>query len=249
VDGKVYVTGEPRTVCAHDASSGKKRWCTSLPSELSLASHSAPTVSGNLVYVTAVRDSSLLEVAIAAMRHGSFQFTRSRWLTLFHKDHLGDQFLFAISRASGTIRWVAALGGGHQPFGHSSGTPIVDRGILIVISPIGQTIVALDAQSGDLKWRRPMPRPLRGPPIVSGGRVLALDRQGFLNVIDITSGDLICEQKFGVGFDRAGPAVSGGTAYFGSLDGTVYAEPVHRLEQCDVSAALPDDPSVVHRPR
>jgi outer membrane protein assembly factor BamB len=192
-------------------------------------------VFGDLLYVSAVEDSSLMEVAFAAMRRGSLRFAAD-WLAMAHEEHLGNQFLYAIRRTSGEIVWRVTLGGGHQHFGHTSGTPIVEDGAVVVVSPIAQVVEAVDAITGRLRWRHPMPRPVRGPPIAADGLILALDRDGYLNVLNTRTGLLVCEQHIGVGFDRAGAATSGRTAYFGSLDGTIYAEPLSALEGCAVDS-------------
>jgi alcohol dehydrogenase (cytochrome c) len=73
--------------------------------------------------------------------------------------------------------------------------------------PQNSTLYAIDAASGQIRWRFPMPNPYQGAGvIVSGGVVFAQDRIGTLYMLDEQTGELIRSISFG-GLGASGVAI------------------------------------------
>jgi hypothetical protein len=191
-----------------------------------------------LLYVSAIYDSSRADVI---SRDPVDYFRRSaalRWLThLTPGNRFADQRMYALSRKDGRIMWERSLGSGHLAFGHASGTAVVADDRLFVSSPIGQAVLALSAESGAVLWKRPMPAQLRGPVMLLDSAVVVADRAGTVSLLRQSDGGLACSMKLDAGFDRAGPARVGRTAYFASMHGNVLAVPISRLARCEPSVA------------
>lgn len=124
-------------------------------------------------------------------------------------------------------------------------SPAWADGVLYVGSDDGQ-LYAIDAASGRQRWMHRTGGPVSSSPAVAGGRVFVLSYDGRLHALDARSGELLWKfategerrfegkglngmqprtQTFTDPFDvyLSSPVVDGGTVYFGSSDGQVYA--------------------------
>jgi len=127
----------------------------------------------------------------------------------------------------GGVAWRFETGGTVR-----SSAALVDE-TLFVGSSDGH-LYALDAESGRLVWDFDSGSPIASSPAVTGGVVLVGSRDGVLHGISASDGTPLWHRKTGPdlplpwgyeGWDYilSSPTVVGGTAYWGSGDGNVYA--------------------------
>lgn len=119
---------------------------------------------------------------------------------------LGDaQHVLALDRADGKLLWKTAIGPAWEDqMGGPRGTPTVDGGRLYAISTEGE-LVCLEAASGEIVWRRSLPRDFGGrmmsirgtdwkfseSPLVDGDRVVVTPgvREAALVALDKATGE------------------------------------------------------------
>jgi outer membrane protein assembly factor BamB len=124
-------------------------------------------------------------------------------------------------------------------------SPVMQGGLIYFGSDDGN-IYAVDAASGRQAWKRATKGPVPSTPAVSGGRVYATSYDGHLYALDARTGNV--KWKFATGGERhfeakglhgwtpsgqtffdpfdvflSSPVVAGGTVFFGSGDGHLYA--------------------------
>jgi outer membrane protein assembly factor BamB len=148
---------------------------------------------------------------------------------------------FAVDQKSGKLRWSRVTGKA-LPFNTApaggwdlvASSPLVVGQTVVIGGPDGG-IYALDAGTGNVRWRyqtggrvRSSPAYRDGMTVVGSwdGRVYALDfATGKERWVFHTDGDTLNSAKFG--FDRravqSSPAIVGGAVYVGSRDGGLYA--------------------------
>lgn len=113
------------------------------------------------------------------------------------------------------IRWEIDLPG------VALGTPAIVRD-LIFVSTDGGEIVALEANSGDTKWKRHIGSPSDSAPAVAGDLVYLGTRDHQLIALDRHTGELRWKNNLG-NIVLGSPIVSNGTLYIGSTNGTLEA--------------------------
>jgi outer membrane protein assembly factor BamB len=99
---------------------------------------------------------------------------------------------------------------GHDPCNASPGTPGLDG-----------EVVALDARTGEVKWRHRI-GPSETSPLVANGLVYAGDWNGYVYALDAKTGHEVWRFRTG-GQVKGGLALSGRQVYAGSYDHHVYA--------------------------
>jgi outer membrane protein assembly factor BamB len=226
-DTTMYAVGEPGNVCALSVRTGQPIWCVDIPGSITMLGHASPTVSDSILLVTAVRDTSVVDLFL----HGRFRAGLSDAIGEIRHNvpHRGPQVLVALRRRDGAVLWEIPLGAGHKPYGHTAGTAAISGNTAVVVSPIGQTVTAVDLRSGQTSWQVRNPSPLRGPPTILGSHVIVISADGSARTLDLSSGVVQCQQSLGGGVDRAGPTIAGSTAYVATLTGAVMAVPARAL--------------------
>jgi outer membrane protein assembly factor BamB len=227
---------EPHTVCSLAVPTGSIRWCSSLPGQRSYVGHSTPTISDGLVLLTALPDSSGADI----LRQRSWK-DRLSWVgeRLFGSSpaHYGEHELWALDLATGATRWTALLGGGHPPYGHTAGTPVIIDGVAVVTSPVAQAVAGVDPRTGRVLWRHSAPSRLRGPVAAWKNLALWVAADGSAFVANPRTGDLLCRWQVGFAVDRAGPTVVEDFAILAGLDGDLASV---ALERSACALGVPD---------
>jgi outer membrane protein assembly factor BamB len=202
----------PGAVIALDAETSTLLWRTDLPTELV----SSPAVADGRVYVTTTTAE-----------------------------------LYALDAATGNELWHSTIAEGVTDFSGSptvvgdtiyvsnGSSPAVLDGVVFDGSAFGDLVSALDASTGELRWRTQMPQVgiyalkaedgailwhvqtldrVESSPAVANGLVFAGDNFGTLHAIDAATGEERWQQKFPWvnTYIEASPAVAKGVVYVGS---------------------------------
>jgi outer membrane protein assembly factor BamB len=128
-----------------------------------------------------------------------------------------DGFLYAVDALTGTLRWRVD----HQ-ISWVITSPAVDRGLVVVGSSDGAFVQALDARSGEERWRERIGVPVWSSPAVGGDVVYFGDHAGRLHALDRATGERLWHFATRAGIFSS-PAVAGSLVVVGSNDGAVYA--------------------------
>jgi outer membrane protein assembly factor BamB len=151
-----------------------------------------------------------------------------------------DNVVYAVDRLSGDFIWWAVMGEdlpfewGREGWDYYTSSPVVVDSTLLIGSGDGH-VYALDVETGAERWRFATEGRIRSSPAVADGVVYVGSADGNLYALELETGEL--EWRFETegsalasadfGFDRktiqSSPAVAGGTVYFGSRDGAMYA--------------------------
>lgn len=234
VDSVMVFGVEPATVCALVAATGRRLYCKVLDVRGWGAGHASIAVAGDIALQVYEADPEGWGVP----PDSKFVALARRVIGLPPKrqrqpppDAVREQVLAALRLQDGKEQWRVGLGRGTRRVpGHIAGTPAVDRGVAYVPSPTSGAVVAIEVATGRVIWSAPV-LPARGSVLVSGGKVFAATSSGTV-VLDAGTGAVLCRQRLTAGADRAGPAVSGGTAVLTLLDGTVMARPLDDWLSC-----------------
>ncbi|HKJ01479.1 MAG TPA: PQQ-binding-like beta-propeller repeat protein [Longimicrobiales bacterium] len=201
VDGVAYVGSTDGILHALSLADGSELWAYDAGSPIS----STPAVAGSLVFVG---------------------------------DRAGT--LHAVRAEDGVGAWRLETGPdmplpwGNEGWDYYTSSPVVAQGIVVIGSGDG-SVYAADAATGELRWSYATEGRIRSSPAVANGVVYVGSMDGRLHAIDLATG--AAKWRFETegyaldssewGFDRrsiqSSPAVVGGTVYFGSRDGHVYA--------------------------
>ena len=173
-------------------------------------------------------------------RAGSpIQSSAAAWGDLVYFGDRANTF-YALERRSGRERWRVETGSdypfewGSEGWDYFTSSPVIAGDLLVIGSGDG-SVYALDAATGNERWRLETGGRVRASPAVGGGVVFVGSADGVLYAIDLETGDV--EWRFETegasnisaefGFDRktiqASPALTAGAVLFGSRDGKFYA--------------------------
>ncbi len=233
VDGTVYVGSNDDTLYAVDASSGTKEWAFTNPSA---AVESSPTVVDGTVYVGSNDDT--LYAVNATDGSQTWAFTEpSRAVvssptvangTVYVGSNNGT--VYAVDASAGVEEWNVTT---NKNFGLGvTSSPTTSGGTVYVGTPTGagaqsNTLVALDATTGNTKWTVDVPNGVRrSSPTVESGSVYIGTEGSRISAID-TAGDYAWNQSAPATPVRSSPTVAGGTVYVGnnesSASGALFA--------------------------
>lgn len=207
-DGVVYLGSDDGSVYALDAMSGQRRWRFATAGPVA----STPAVAGGLVYFMSY-----------------------------------DGKLYAVEAQSGKLRWKFTTGGERRfeaknlhgflpknqtiadPFDLFLSSPVVAEGAVFFGCGDGN-LYALDAATGDLKWKVQTGDVVHASPAYADGVVYVGSWDTYLYAVEARSGKEKWRFKSGedpyihnqVGF-QSSPAVVGGVVYVGCRDSNLYA--------------------------
>lgn len=207
-NGLVYIGSDDNNLYAVDSASGAAKWKFATEGPV----RSSPAVAEGVVYF------------------GSF-----------------DGNFYAVDATSGKLKWKFATGGerqfeakgihGYLPHHQTIpdfwdmflSSPAVDQGIVYFGSGDGN-VYALDAITGQLKWKFATGDVVHASPAVAAGTVYVGSFDSWFYALDARTGELKWRFKTGedkVNYNQVGlqssAAVSGGVVYFGCRDSHLYA--------------------------
>ncbi|MEP6622106.1 MAG: PQQ-binding-like beta-propeller repeat protein [bacterium] len=229
-----YGTTDGRVV-AINGTSGAVQWVHRLPM-VQHAGDATVAVGDGALFITGtswsgfrpfLRDTSLwsgLRTVIDAFVHDRFA-DRS---VLFAR-----QRAVRLSASDGEIQWSTELSSGRRVTRNLSGTPALAGSHVVVSSPVGSNLTALNAATGAKEWVVALPSRHRGVPTIFGDTVLVGLESGALLAFDLRTGRLLGHCSWTGRFTPSAPLIVGQTIIYGATDGILRAVPMR-----DVRAAL-----------
>ena len=225
-DGAIVFGGDDGHVYSVDAATGRQRWMQATGGPVS----STPAIAGGRVYALSY-----------------------------------DGRLYALDERSGEVLWKFATEGerrfearglhGMQPrsqtfpdvFDVYLSSPMVADGAVFFGSGDGH-LYAVDADTGDLRWRFRTGDVVHASPAFADGVVYAGSWDGRFYAVDARSGQQRWQVATDASWVNASPAVSDGRVYFGTSDSSLYrvvdAAGGQPLQQHDVRAYMFASPTV-----
>lgn len=228
-------------VCALLISSLDQIWCRQLPFHR-MTGHAAPSIARG----TVVTNSTLLLRGLRWREFLSLPWATQRrylWSIVQPSVEQVGQRAQAFRLRDGAPLWsTRAFPALRSVDGHSSGTAAILDSIGVMAMPIADSLVAIDVQSGRVRWAVGA-HGSRGPPLLTSGHVINAGRDGTIEVLDLQTGAVTCRARRADGFDRGGPAMVGDRLLLGSLRGTVEAASASALLTCSGADMTPATPA------
>lgn len=114
--------------------------------------------------------------------------------------------LFALNRRNGKILWTHWLGSGTLKGldQEEVGIPLAVGQTVYQGSPVSDRVVALDASTGRVLWRRHLPTGVTANPVLLDNRILVAGMNGTLYLLSPSSGRILSKDP--LSFGRIGPA-------------------------------------------
>ncbi|MBU2957088.1 PQQ-binding-like beta-propeller repeat protein [Paracoccus sp. 1_MG-2023] len=241
-DGMVYVASRNSVGWAVRASDGRVMWQTSgSPSTSGVMGVSTPAVSGGTVVFPFASGQLVAVDATSGLTNWTAQIAgqRAGRSIGYIRDVTGDPVIAggrvyggtssgridAVDMASGMRDWDADDG--------ASGPVVVAGGSVFAVNDQAE-LIRLDAATGGVIWRQPMPyfttervRRQSGihahyGPVLAGGRLFVASSDGVLRIFDPASGALTGQAEIPGGAASA-PVVAGQTLYVVGRDGQLHA--------------------------
>lgn len=116
-------------------------------------------------------------------------------------------------------------------FGHIAGTPTISEGLAVAPIPLLGEVVALTANTGVVQWRKKV-SPARGSVTIVGRKVFFATTHKSYAVLDMHTGQSLCEAPLPQTLDRAALTVLGETGVLVFSDGMIRAAPVREWMEC-----------------
>jgi outer membrane protein assembly factor BamB len=134
-----------------------------------------------------------------------------------------EQWLLAVDRETGRLRWKQPLGVGLEVPRNTSGTPVLVGDAVVVSSPVSRTIWAFDAATGQIRWRHDLRAVHKGALTVIDDDLVLGDKRGNLLFLDARNGRQIGECRAGDAFTAFAPILVGSTLFVATHDGWLHA--------------------------
>ena len=224
-------------ICAVAIATMERHWCREYQ-DLRMLGHASAAIDRGVVVISAVATAltpSPVELLRLPVR---MQATLLREV-LFprYDDEFAGQFILGLDIATGAVTWRSGFFPRRRSVeGHSAGTAAIQDGVGVMVLPMADTVVAFDVATGAMRWASHANKS-RGPPLVLGDQVIVAGRKGVIVLRQLKDGVLRCTIRRDVGYDRAGPIVTGGLVVFANLDGEIEAIPASALLACSAPGA------------
>ena len=215
---RVYAPGEFGEFYAFDSSTGEVAWSFSAGS----GAESPPTVSGGVVYLTAVNTAHALDEATGEplWSYGTERFPARDFPAVIADSvyYLSpDSHIYALDTATGQPIWS------YEADGMINTTPVVAEGMVYVGSESGH-FYALEAATGEHVWSIQSAGDwILDSPAIIEGVLYAESSDGNLRVLDAATGEELWKFQKGYFSGIRGYTVAEGILYVSALDGNVYA--------------------------
>ena len=204
-DGIVYIASVDGSLYAVDAAAGTLRWSFATKGERRFT---APGIHGAIPRTERMPDPFDVFLSSPTIAGGVVYFGS------------GDQHVYALDAATGTLRWSFATG----DVVHAA--PAVSAG-LVYIGSWDRNLYALDAATGRERWRYTTGNDttiynqigIASSAAVTNGVVFVGGRDGHFHAVDARTGALKWKHDNRMGWTIASPAVRDGIVYFPTSDG------------------------------
>jgi outer membrane protein assembly factor BamB len=201
-DGLVFVASVDGNLYAVDAAAGTLRWSFATQGERRFT---APGIHGAIPRTERMPDPFDVFLSSPTIAGGVVYFGS------------GDQHVYALDAATGTLRWSFATG----DVVHASAAG------LVYIGSWDRNLYALDAVTGRERWRYTTGNDttiynqigIASSAAVANGLVLVGGRDGHFHAVDARTGALKWKHDNRMGWTIASPAVRDGIVYFPTSDG------------------------------
>jgi outer membrane protein assembly factor BamB len=133
-----------------------------------------------------------------------------------------DSRLNAVDLATGELIWQLAFEGIRQGLQEQQQSSPAVRGGVLYVGTDTRQVLALDAATGEERWRFEAPAEFQSSPALAGDTLYIGCRDGHLYALDATTGAELWRLETG-GPVQSSPWVADGVVFCGSDDGIIYA--------------------------
>jgi len=141
----------------------------------------------------------------------------------------GIERAYALDGNNGKVVWDVPLAHGIVPINNAAAIPLVYRNSMYLGSAIVPQVFALDAHSGNVRWRLRVAGPVKGGMVATAGRVYFGDLGGYLWAVDARTGAVIGKKKMHDKFNVGSPIIVGQTLIIGGNKGSIFAVPLSAI--------------------
>ena len=224
-------------ICAVALATMERHWCREYH-DLRMLGHASAAIDHGVVVISAVATALTPSPAELLRLPVRMQATLLREV-LFprYDDEFAGQFVLGLDITTGAVIWRSGFFPRRRSVqGHSAGTAAIQDGVGVMVLPMADTVVAFDVATGAMQWGSSANKS-RGPPLILGDQVIISGRNGVIELRQLQNGALQCTLRREVGYDRAGPILTGGMVVFANLDGEIEAIPASALLACTAPGA------------
>ncbi|HEX7381043.1 MAG TPA: PQQ-binding-like beta-propeller repeat protein [Nevskiaceae bacterium] len=259
--GEILAATGAGRLLALDAATGRLLWDVALPGWVSMSS---PNLRGDTLYVGALNSvvavdlkahrirwrydeiGSFTDISPSLSANGVVVMTARKFhdvMTPAEKARWPDarqyvQFIYGFDAGSGKLLWKTLMGYGPEQADNTAGATTIAGDRVYVGSPYTWSFFCFDVNTGRKLWEYRVNASIKGAPAIKGGLVFFGDGNGYLHVLDATTGEPprgangwpVGKRKLGgtvnaardVGLAPGGPVIINQDLFVGSQDGTVY---------------------------
>jgi outer membrane protein assembly factor BamB len=190
-------------------------------------------IGDSLLFTTGVRPvegrTSLGEVPLRSIVATSFELLGEGRIRPALGLRFTEHFALAVRLSDGREKWRTSLGLGMTVARNTSGTPVIVGDALFVASPIMRSLYRLDANTGELVWRRRLGAVTRGAVTIVNQRVYLVAEDATLRSFDARTGDALGSCRLSSASSPFAPVVVGASLFFGDRSGRATMMPLAAL--------------------
>jgi len=221
-DDAVFAADDQSRVWRHDAGTGDIQWCTpSLATPTKGIVQKLVHADKSLVYACYDGTVTRLDASDGSVIwrrrqdssiHATPWYDRRRRMIYVNTEQWNDGDPFghccALNWDDGRLIWSKRLAF------WTPGSPCVDDTAgLVFATPNDRSLIAIDIETGQERWRQATSGLVRGRPAVSDGRIYVIDERGLIVCRDSATGELVWSRKYGPGEGHQFTMVDGNFVY------------------------------------
>jgi outer membrane protein assembly factor BamB len=218
-------------VVSLDGRSGAVAWVRPMP-PIQHAGDASVALNDSAVFITGTiwGGPSLIfhDTSWTVATHSLFDVVRQAKWSDRHR-YFSRQFALSLSQVDGNVRWMARIGTGPAILRNQAGTPVLAGDRVVVSSPVGSTLSALQSATGKMIWQVTLPFRHRGSPTILGDTVLVGMESGELAAFALQDGSSLGSCRWSGGFTPTAPLIVGKTFVYGAADGVLRVVPLRSL--------------------